>query len=124
MVVNDKLNLTMLCDFYELTMSQGYFATGYKDRIAISICFSGAAPMAAASPLLPVWSRSFSISRICISLKRTLRTCVAVIFSVKNSWHTWLISSSPAISGPFPRALPCSPMSPLSLSVLLPSKLS
>ena len=34
MVVNDKLNLTMLCDFYELTMSQGYFATGYADRIA------------------------------------------------------------------------------------------
>ena len=34
MVINDKLNLTMLCDFYELTMSQGYFTTGYKDRIA------------------------------------------------------------------------------------------
>ena len=34
MVVNDKLNLTMLCDFYELTMSQGYFATGYAERIA------------------------------------------------------------------------------------------
>jgi len=34
MVVNDKLNLTMLCDFYELTMSQGYFATGYANRIA------------------------------------------------------------------------------------------
>ncbi len=33
MVVNDKLNLTMLCDFYELTMSQGYFANGYADRI-------------------------------------------------------------------------------------------
>ena len=33
MVINDKLNLTMLCDFYELTMSQGYFKTGYKDRI-------------------------------------------------------------------------------------------
>ena len=33
MVVNDKLNLTMLCDFYELTMSQGYFESGYKDRI-------------------------------------------------------------------------------------------
>ena len=33
MVVNDKLNLTMLCDFYELTMSQGYFAKGYRDRI-------------------------------------------------------------------------------------------
>ena len=34
MVINDKLNLTMLCDFYELTMSQGYFSTGYKDKIA------------------------------------------------------------------------------------------
>ncbi|MDY4509040.1 MAG: nicotinate phosphoribosyltransferase [Candidatus Faecousia sp.] len=34
MVINDKLNFTMLCDFYELTMSQGYFATGYSDRIA------------------------------------------------------------------------------------------
>ena len=26
-------NLTMLCDFYELTMSNGYFKTGLKDRI-------------------------------------------------------------------------------------------
>ncbi len=33
MAVYDNLNLTMLCDFYELTMSNGYFATGYKDRI-------------------------------------------------------------------------------------------
>ena len=33
MKTDDKLNLTMLCDFYELTMSQGYFAKGYKDRI-------------------------------------------------------------------------------------------
>ena len=33
MVVNEKLNLTMLCDFYELTMGNGYFAKGYKDRI-------------------------------------------------------------------------------------------
>ena len=29
----DKLNLTMLCDFYELTMAGGYFAHGYRDRI-------------------------------------------------------------------------------------------
>ena len=33
LVVNDKLNLTMLCDFYELTMGAGYFANGYTDRI-------------------------------------------------------------------------------------------
>ena len=33
MKVYDKINLTMLCDFYELTMAQGYFEKGYKDRI-------------------------------------------------------------------------------------------
>ena len=33
MAVQDKLNMTMLCDFYELTMGNGYFEKGYKDRI-------------------------------------------------------------------------------------------
>ena len=28
-----KLNMTMLCDFYELTMSHGYFEKGYRDQI-------------------------------------------------------------------------------------------
>ena len=30
---NQKLNLAMLVDFYEFTMSNGYFLNGYKDRI-------------------------------------------------------------------------------------------
>ena len=33
MNTNEKLNMTMLCDFYELTMGNGYFEKGYKDRI-------------------------------------------------------------------------------------------
>ncbi len=33
MAAKEKLNLTMLCDFYELTMGHGYFEKGYKDRI-------------------------------------------------------------------------------------------
>lgn len=33
MAASEKLNLTMLCDFYELTMGNGYFERGYKDRI-------------------------------------------------------------------------------------------
>ena len=33
MVVNEKLNLTMLCDFYELTMGNGYFKHNYADQI-------------------------------------------------------------------------------------------
>lgn len=31
---NDKENLTMLTDFYELTMANGYFQNGFKDTIA------------------------------------------------------------------------------------------
>ena len=33
MPANEKLNLSMLCDFYEFTMSNGYFQNGFKDRI-------------------------------------------------------------------------------------------
>ena len=33
MKTQEKLNMTMLCDFYELTMGNGYFERGYKDRI-------------------------------------------------------------------------------------------
>lgn len=33
MNTKERLNMTMLCDFYELTMGNGYFASGYKDRI-------------------------------------------------------------------------------------------
>ena len=30
---NIKRNLTMLCDYYELTMGNGYFANGMRDKI-------------------------------------------------------------------------------------------
>ena len=33
MKTEEKLNMTMLCDFYELTMGNGYFESGYKDHI-------------------------------------------------------------------------------------------
>lgn len=33
METKEKLNLTMLCDFYELTMGNGYFESGLQDRI-------------------------------------------------------------------------------------------
>ena len=33
MATNEKLNLTMLCDFYELTMANGYFHSPMKDKI-------------------------------------------------------------------------------------------
>jgi len=33
MNTEQKINMTMLCDFYELTMGNGYFQAGYQDRI-------------------------------------------------------------------------------------------
>ena len=32
--MENKMNLTMLTDFYELTMANGYFETGMADDIA------------------------------------------------------------------------------------------
>ena len=33
MRTEQKLNMTMLCDFYELTMGNGYFQAGFQDRM-------------------------------------------------------------------------------------------
>ncbi len=39
-----KLNLTMLCDFYEFTMGNGYFKRGYQDRITYFDVFFRSVP--------------------------------------------------------------------------------
>ena len=40
MKTEQKLNMTMLCDFYELTMANGYFQTGHKYRLTyFDVCF-------------------------------------------------------------------------------------
>ena len=31
----DKISLTMLTDFYEITMANGYFQNGLKEKIAV-----------------------------------------------------------------------------------------
>ena len=33
-IANSQRNLTMLTDFYELTMANGYFKNGFKDTVA------------------------------------------------------------------------------------------
>ena len=44
MKAEQKLNMTMLCDFYELTMGNGYFRTGYKDKITYFDLFFRSVP--------------------------------------------------------------------------------
>ena len=62
--MKEHMNYTLLCDFYELTMGNGYFQTeGYADQICYLTCFSAPFPTEAALPSPPVWSRSSTISR-------------------------------------------------------------
>ena len=56
MKTQEKLNMTMLCDFYELTMGNGYFEAGCKERITYFDVFFRKVPMAAASPSRQGWS--------------------------------------------------------------------
>ena len=55
---SENRNLTMLVDFYELTMSNGYFEQGCGDRLTVFDMFSGRFPTAADLPSAPVWSSS------------------------------------------------------------------
>ena len=57
MKTEQKLNLTMLCDFYELTMGNGYFQTGCKDRITYFTSFSGMFRTRVALRSAPVWDK-------------------------------------------------------------------
>ena len=44
MIINDEMNYTMLCDFYELTMGNGYYEKGYADRITYFDLFFRSVP--------------------------------------------------------------------------------
>ena len=44
MKTQEKLNMTMLCDFYELTMGNGYFEAGCKERITYFDCLLYTSP--------------------------------------------------------------------------------
>jgi len=44
MRTDKKLNMTMLCDFYELTMANGYFESGQADRITYFDAFFRSVP--------------------------------------------------------------------------------
>ena len=42
--MKERTNLTMLCDYYELTMGNGYFQTGLSDRICYFDIFFRSVP--------------------------------------------------------------------------------
>ena len=96
----DKYNLTMLTDFYELTMANGYFRSEVRDYEACFDMFfrkvpdhGGYAIMAGHEEVIEYLKRRIS------------RICTQKGFLAKNFWIISRISNSPATYGQFPRAL-------------------
>lgn len=50
-------NYAMLCDFYEFTMSNGYFRNGFYQKTVYFDVFSEIFRMAVVLRLLPDWNR-------------------------------------------------------------------
>ena len=53
MNTEQKLNMTMLCDFYELTMGNGYFQAGMQDQVTYFDVFFRDVPDRGALPSAP-----------------------------------------------------------------------
>ena len=68
------LNLSMLFDFYEMTMANGYYRMGMQEHVTYFDVFSAGYRTAAASLSRRAWSSWWSISRTCTSTRRTLPT--------------------------------------------------
>ena len=82
MDVTDKLNMTMLCDFYELTMGNGYFEAGLQNRITYFDVFFREIPDHGGYAICAGLDRIIDYIWICISARRILRT-----FGAKDSFR-------------------------------------
>ncbi len=75
--MNIKDNYTLLCDFYELTMGNGYYQTGQAGRICYFDVFFRSVPDGAVLPLPQGWNRSSTISNGCRSARMISNFCGA-----------------------------------------------
>ena len=124
MKTEEKLNMTMLCDFYELTMGNGYFQTGFKDRITYfdvyfrSVPDGGGFAIAAGLEQLIEYIEDLHFDEQDIAYLRGKG------ISARNFWNICAPSASPAIFTPYRRGRPCSRRSRWSLCARPPSRRS
>lgn len=86
--MKQEQNLTMLCDFYEFTMANGYFETGYYKKKVYFDVFFRTVPDGGGFAIAPVWNRSLTIFKTCIFLRKTCLICVEKAASVKDFCNT------------------------------------
>ena len=99
----EKKNLTMLTDFYELTMSNGYFQHGMKDTIAYFDMFFRKVPDGGGFAIMA------GVEQLIEYLKNLRFTAEDLdylhskkIFS-PDFWSTWKTFSFPAMCGQYPK---------------------
>ena len=112
MDLHEPLNMTMLCDFYELTMGNGYFDHGLKDRITYFDVFfrqvpdGGGVAIAAGLEQVIDYINNLHFSEADIAYLRS--PSAPASSSARSFWSICARSASPAISGRCPRARRCS----------------
>ena len=75
MKTEEKLNLTMLCDFYELTMGNGYFRAGLQDRITYFDVFFRNVPDNGGFAVCAGLEQLVQYIQTCTSTRRTSPSC-------------------------------------------------
>ena len=122
MKTQEKLNMTMLCDFYELTMGNGYFQTGYKDRIVYFDVFFRKVPDGGGFAITAGLEQLIDYIENLHFSEEDIAYCGAAASSARNFWPISVTSVSPAISMPSPRARRYFPRSRWWWCAHLPSK--
>lgn len=111
MKTDQKLNMTMLCDFYELTMGNGYLKAGFQDRITYfdvyfrSVPDGGGYAIAAGLDQLIDYIEDLHFDQQDIDYLRGRG------ISARSSSTILQTSTSAATFTPYPRARPSSPRS-------------
>ena len=121
---SEERNLTMLTDYYEFTMSNGYFLNGMKDKVAVFDMFFRNIPDNASrcrtgffwlpDGCLPVWSSWSTTWKTCALPHRTSNTSARRRCSTNSSWITLQTFVSHATFVQWKRELPSSRTSRLS----------
>lgn len=74
--ITRERNLTLLTDYYEYTMVNGYFHAGIQEKIAVFDVFSAVCRKTVALPSMPACSRLSNLLMAFLLLRRTSSTSV------------------------------------------------
>lgn len=81
-------NMTMLCDFYELTMANGYFKNGFYKKITYFDVFYRSVPDNGGFAIVAGLEQVIDYIKNLISQVKILITFVQRTYLTKNFWIT------------------------------------